>query len=555
MKNKFSAAAISAVCFLVIISNAVFGAVSTSAENDTVGEVKSLIDDVVAFRENETGAASVQEWLDGNLTANAGSTSEWYVIALRQYDGDYDFTVYADALEDFLNNNRIAGAVSRQKYALALLASGRGNAAYVTETLEDSIGEQGIMSWIFGLQLLNNGLMSSEYSAEDAVSMLLSMRLEDGGWALTGTNSDVDVTAMTIQALAPYYASDGDVKAAVDEALAFLSEKQLDGGDYSSYGTANPESTAQVIVALSSLGIDPLNDDRFIKNSNTLLDGLLKYRAEDGGFRHTEEGSVSETSTAQAFYSLVALLRVKTGEGSLYIFEQTLPEGQSDEEYTGESVPETDKNKQTENSADLSGAETENLYGYKLWAELVVLAVSTAVCLLLWLLKKRHFKNYIFIFIIAAIALCVIIFTDFQSPDTYYGGTTIKSDITGTVTLTIRCDTIVRKSDSQYIPADGVILPETEFDIEDGDSVYDILVEAAKKFEIQVENEGSDLGAHGMTYISGINYLYEFDFGDLSGWIYHVNGVSPSVSCGDYELKDGDLIEWLYTCDLGNDLK
>ena len=58
-----------------------------------------------------------------------------------------------------------------------------------------------------------------------------------------------------------------------------------------------------------------------------------------------------------------------------------------------------------------------------------------------------------------------------------------------------------------------------------------------------------------MVYISGINYLYEFDFGDLSGWVYHVNGVSPSVGCGEYKLSDGDRIEWLYTCNLGNDLK
>ncbi|MGM9626294.1 MAG: DUF4430 domain-containing protein [Eubacteriales bacterium] len=51
-----------------------------------------------------------------------------------------------------------------------------------------------------------------------------------------------------------------------------------------------------------------------------------------------------------------------------------------------------------------------------------------------------------------------------------------------------------------------------------------------------------------------MQYLYEFDFGDLSGWIYKVNGETPSVGCGDYVLSDGDEIAWLYTCDLGNDL-
>ena len=57
-----------------------------------------------------------------------------------------------------------------------------------------------------------------------------------------------------------------------------------------------------------------------------------------------------------------------------------------------------------------------------------------------------------------------------------------------------------------------------------------------------------------MRYIEGISYLYEYDCGDLSGWMYRVNGEIPSVGCGEYRLRDGDCVEWLYTCDLGNDL-
>ena len=58
-----------------------------------------------------------------------------------------------------------------------------------------------------------------------------------------------------------------------------------------------------------------------------------------------------------------------------------------------------------------------------------------------------------------------------------------------------------------------------------------------------------------MVYIEGIAYLYEFDYGDLSGWIYHINGAVPSVGCGKYILSDGDRVEWLYTLDLGEDVK
>ena len=74
------------------------------------------------------------------------------------------------------------------------------------------------------------------------------------------------------------------------------------------------------------------------------------------------------------------------------------------------------------------------------------------------------------------------------------------------------------------------------------------------QYTIQVENKGSAGSSHGMVYISGINYIYEFDFGDLSGWVYHVNGITPSRNCGEYVLSDGDRIEWLYTCEVGHDL-
>ena len=100
-----------------------------------------------------------------------------------------------------------------------------------------------------------------------------------------------------------------------------------------------------------------------------------------------------------------------------------------------------------------------------------------------------------------------------------------------------------------------MILPLTSIELCEGETVFDILTRAARRYAIHLDNRGSALSMHGTTYIAGINYLYEYDFGDLSGWIYHVNGVTASVSCGEYVLSDGDLIEWLYTCDLGEDVK
>ena len=91
----------------------------------------------------------------------------------------------------------------------------------------------------------------------------------------------------------------------------------------------------------------------------------------------------------------------------------------------------------------------------------------------------------------------------------------------------------------------------TEFKIADGDTVYDILLEATAEHKIHLETNGSSEGI----YVEGIGNIYEFDFGELSGWVYHVNGQSPSVSCGEYELSDRDSIEWLYSCELGKDVE
>ena len=182
---------------------------------------------------------------------------------------------------------------------------------------------------------------------------------------------------------------------------------------------------------------------------------------------------------------------------------------------------------------------------------MALVAVGAAACIVLIVLKKRSLKNLIAIALAVVICVAVVCLTDIKSADSYYGADITKENPIGTVSLTIRCDTIVGLSDSEYIPSDGVILSPVEIEIEEGDTVYSVLVEAARKYEIQLENNGSAE----MAYISGINYLYELDFGDMSGWVYRVSGESPSVGCSDYALSDGDSIEWHYTLESGNDIK
>jgi len=126
-----------------------------------------------------------------------------------------------------------------------------------------------------------------------------------------------------------------------------------------------------------------------------------------------------------------------------------------------------------------------------------------------------------------------------------------------TVTMHIRCDTAVNNGmhlESKWagiVPASGCILDTTTFEIEDGDTVFDVLCMARDKYKLHMEYSGAGSGI----YVEGINNLYEFDGGRWSGWMYCVNDWYPNYGCGVYYLKAGDVIEWNYTCDLGCDLE
>ena len=125
-----------------------------------------------------------------------------------------------------------------------------------------------------------------------------------------------------------------------------------------------------------------------------------------------------------------------------------------------------------------------------------------------------------------------------------------------TVTMTIRCDTAVAKGMSTeakwagIVPPSGVILPVTTFTIEPGETAFSVLQRASKQYMFQMEYSGTN----GSQYVEGINNLYEFAGGRWSGWMYCVNDWYPNYGCGQYALKNGDVIEWNYTCDLGKDL-
>lgn len=491
---------------------------------------REYADGIIGYNLKKASANSVQEWIDGSLTDDAGAGSEWYIIALSNY-GKYDFSAYRDALNDYLAENEVGSASSRLKYALTFVALGDKSNPYVAKTLVNSIGEQGIMSLIFGLHLLNNGCMSEKYSQSEIINEILSLQLDDGGWSVMGEIGDVDVSAMTVQALSPHCSADPSVKNAVDKALAFLSDRQNDDGGYSSYGVSNPESVAQVIIALLSLGIDSENDARFIRNGKSLFDAAELFRLSDGSYCHKQGGESNSTATVQVLCAAIAYDNFRNGNSAFYDFNEketvTVPSDLTETTLTSESKTEKE-------SVETEFTQTQK----KDFTPLIVAAVVLIIAICFFFYFKNKKKTALTVIVIL-VSLAVIAFTlnIFFSED--------KSGSAGTVTLSVRCDT-VKDSGKKHIPSDGVILKETKVEISEGDTVYGVFSAVCK--------ENNILFSANMGYIEGINNLFETDFGDSSGWIYFVNGEAPSVGCNSFELADGDIIEWHYTCDLGKDL-
>ena len=160
-------------------------------------------------------------------------------------------------------------------------------------------------------------------SREKIIDHLLSRQLPDGGWALTGNQSDSDITGMCLQALAPYYGKREDVTKAVDRALVTVSQMQNPDGSFSAYGsgdglTPTSESTSQILVALSALGIDADSDERFVKNGHSVVEALCGYYIKGSGFCHLKGYPTDGMATEQAYYALTAYFRMLDGKTALY---------------------------------------------------------------------------------------------------------------------------------------------------------------------------------------------------------------------------------------------
>ena len=267
-------------------------------------------------------------------TPDVGSVGgEWMVIGLARSgrtvpDGYYENVVKyvqenCDA-DERLDENR---ATDNARVILALTAIGKDVTNVGGHNLLAGLDEmsyvtyQGINGPIWTLIALDSHdyAPQGDVTREKLIDAILGAQLPDGGWDMMGKAADTDITAMAIQALAPYYDTNDAVKAAVDKALDALSAMQNDDGTFSTaFSGKTSESAAQVIVALTALGINPATDSRFIKNGVNAVDGLCSFYVDGGGFRHIASGDLDGMATEQSYYALAAYYRLLAGQTSLY---------------------------------------------------------------------------------------------------------------------------------------------------------------------------------------------------------------------------------------------
>ena len=499
---------------LIIAALIIFGAgltVYASYEKESDSVIYSL-------------SESKEKFASDYLPSVAGVNAEWYAIGLA---GEVDLTLYEEALLNYIDNHDTSSAATRLKYALCLAAIGSTD-KYIDKALDNDIGALGIMSCVFGLHLLNNGYKSELYTKEALAEKICEMQLSSGGFRVTGDKIDPDTTAMTLAALAPMK-NDLHIAEVIDKALSALSQVQTDNGGFISYGVENAESSAQVIIALCALGIDPKSEELFTKDGKSVYNALKSFRKEDGGFSHLATGESDPGATAQCFLALKAIERFEANDGSIYDLKLADPDGLC--QYSSENDEKSDE------------VSPRNTFwtSYKPIAMVITLSVLGAISLVLFLLKMRNKKNYALILAVALAAILFIALTDLSSPDDYYGNEVTKDDPIGAVTFSITCEAIR----DEY--GTGAILEPEMLLIEEGDTAYSVLIDAARKYSLLINNTGTEA----MPYVAGIDNLSEFDYGDLSGWTYLVNGESPSVSAAQYKLKDTDTVEWRYVLEVG----
>ena len=542
-------------------------------------------------------------------TPTIGSSSgEWAVLALARGNADvlnsyYDG--YYDRVVAYVRDNISSGKLNADKstdnarIALALTAIGEDPTSVGGHNLLTALDDvtydlkQGINGPIWALIALDSKNYTSS-SRDQLIKAILDNRTSEGGWALDGNATDVDMTAMAIQALAPYYnKSNETVKAAVDTALTWLSTKQSSDGGFSSWGNANAESCAQVIVALSALNIDADTDSRFVKNGHSALENLLTFEQADGSFLHTLPGSDKDNnqmSSEQGTYALVAYDRFKTGKNSLYNMTDAVKRADASaqevidmidsigevNEYSYDAIAEARSAYTKLSSADKEKVKATN---YK--------TLTAAEDAYKAILREKQSERY---------EKLKAHYDELLSDKTKKYGTAAKKKLLSVLqtaqrdmNAAVSCERVeeifqkamsdldaVKPGDIEvtfrligaleatqdvdlttdsYLPEYVTWVPTKTYALQENATVYDLFTEAMSDAGLRyIGAESNYVSTIYAPSCLGGYALSEFTNGKKSGWMYTVNGKHPNQGLKNWTLNDNDVVVWHYVNDYSHEV-
>ena len=323
-----------ALCLLLSLFSCGTNGAETAALTGTEEE-KSPLDRLIEFFLVSENAKDVPA-LYAALAENAGqSVPDWVALALARTGHTEGSDAYVRALtenvtrryekEEKLSRNL---ATEWHRIGLCFLALGEDpqNVSGI-DLAADGVWDrgkvmpltsQGCNGVAWALIFLGAGDFSvpenAAQSRDELIGLLLAAQHEDGGWVFGNFDSDADTTAMALTALS-YFRGEARVDEAIEKGLSLLSEKQLPDGGYESFGSKNPMSVSQVILALCALGIDPETDPRFQKEEGDPVTALLRYQLPDGGFPAAAgDEKAGGIACCQAMLALAALELKNSGK-------------------------------------------------------------------------------------------------------------------------------------------------------------------------------------------------------------------------------------------------
>lgn len=515
MKRLFSITA--AVCTAIFL--AVQTAFSAGVYNEVISECFGYF----------TESRSTEEFWDG-LDYGVQDWAAFCRLRLYGNEGAQHFLASAEEYVEGLSGGGFVRPTEYQRAAICIAAAGGNaqNAAELAAFLNDDLDKQGFNAYIWGLIALNVTAAqppeNAVNTAESLTEYLISKQLEDGSFTLMGNSGDVDITAAAVYALM------GQPDEAGQQAAQRAADWLCGLEAYTSMGVENCESTAQAVIALCAAGRS--------ERAKQAAQGLERFRV-DGGYSHLADGGVNAMATAQALEAFTALELMERGE---MLFAPA-------QEQTVQTVEVTEEPEPIPRTEEAVAAPT--VTGFLITAVISgVMALGAAVCIITAAVRKR--KSLLIVGILLAAGAGGVWLLDIRTPEEYYS-----QSVTGgmTAVVSVDCSSALRHMDDidrdvnppEAVPQDGHILQEYTVNVPQGASAFDALIAAARENQVRVDYTGSTYGV----YVRGIGYIYEFGFGQLSGWLYCVNGEYPEVSASEYTLSEGDVVEFVYTCDLG----